>query len=111
MVEARAHAAAGGGNSRGVDEGGSFYAERLCEVFEGGLNAVRGPWFDIRQLVPEDVQAFEGAVRTQGFVHARVVVGEVVVEGEFDPRGDVGEVFDLFFDQGEGGGLSWSVSG
>ncbi len=103
MVEARAHAAASGGNSRRMDEGGSFYAEGLCEVFEGGLNAVRGPWFDIRQFVRQDVQALEGAVGTEGFVDRGFVERVVVIEEKFDPAGNVAEVFDFFLHQRERG--------
>ena len=33
------------------------------------------------------MEALEGAVGPEGFVDAGFVVGEVVVEGEFDPRG------------------------
>ena len=67
MVEARTDAAAGGGDSGGVDEGGGFDAEGGGEVFEGGLEAFGGPGLEAGEAVAEDVEAFEGSVGAEGF--------------------------------------------
>ena len=101
MVEAGADAAAGGRDAGGVDEGGGFDAEGDGEVFEGGLEAFGGPGFEAGQAVAEDVEALEGSVGAEGFFDTGFVVGVIVVEEKFDPAGDVGEMFDLFFDQRE----------
>ena len=101
MVEARADAAAGCGHACRVDQKGGFDAERRGQIFEGGFDVVRGPRFDAGQAVAEDVETLEGAIGAEGFLDAGFVVGEVLVEGEFDPRGDIGEMFDLLFDQGQ----------
>ena len=94
-----------------MDEGGGFDAERGGEVFEGGLEAFGGPGFEAGQAVAEDVEAFEGSVGAEGFFDTGFVVGVIVVEEKFDPGGDVGEVFDFFFDQRERGeeGLAGAV--